>query len=537
MAQTIRTQTFKFIGEDDASVDTPRFLDLISKLPSTPSTIKLGGNVRLSTTYGDNFFGNIVITKPASLDGNGYTITYTDSTTNLRWCNDVNYLSYQFGTGGGTGLGTALAGGMTAFQDSFTIPGGVSLAYRDIFLLYGENSISTGVTPHSGYVYYPGELHRACEIVGSTCYFTDFVVDTMTTNPKIYKMTMINNIFIKDVTFARTVAPSALERAGLELRHVSDFKIENVKMIDAGLLNILQCVNGQITDCKIYNNMVTRITYGMEISCSNGISFNNNESFGFRHAFDSSAISISSPAIRWGTNRNIKWTGNRAHTNAGDATSGTSAGPFTMHPESWGCEWDNNTVICGSVTGGGAQMFDNRARRTIIQNNKVQMNRYDSGALVSPSNGLCVGILNRAHKCVIKNNTIQGGWIGIQVRDFDDCEVTGNTIKDCQSTGLVLRSSNHIVTNNNMIRVGATDQHTSYPAAYNCCIGIQSGSTGNRILRNDMPKGSNTYSVYDENTPTGSVIVDNTLDGYTASGFGGPDSSGTESSYGASNWT
>ena len=130
-------------------------------------------------------------------------------------------------------------------------------------------------------------------------------------------------------------------------------------------------------------------------------------------------------------------------------------------------------------------------------------------------------ILTRVHGSVIRDNTAQRVWNGLDLEACDDNLVAGNRFSHCTNVCLRLWTAcrNHVLHNNLSwgLRIGPTEVH----ARDSTGVLLESGSDHNYFYRNDITRGGDGVFIRALNrwVSTGNVFVENDCSFANNNGF------------------
>lgn len=519
------------VGSGDETTDTENMTAAAAVANANgKGTIWIDGEVYLNDV--------ITFSAPISLRGTHTTsvLGSVDNLGRLVW-GSLNYSPWASGV-----AFTAT----TALQE-YVVDPGLSLARGDWFFAWSEDTL-TGLTSLTGYTNSPGEVHQVSDVRTANCYFDDFIVDALTTNPKIVKLNMITGFVVADLTFGwrGTTQPS---NNWLNLRQCSNVVMENLYWAPDGpndafflYCGNVRCQGWFIDHKRSYNNGTG---YGVVTGACNDFLFCDSKGYGCRHVFTTGGQANGTKIT--GTPRNvvvdnITCGGNGNDADVGDGATASSLVPLDTHGEGWGITFQNCNVAAPADTVNRA--IQTRARNTIIRNCTL-IGGSTTGAHVQPQ----VYLMSTGNE--VYGNLICNGWRGIEVRHVPSGgttdHVNNNRIYNNHIDGTngpaitILNGSGHIISNNVISNCGAA---TSSSGGYNysrSAIQFFNADSGHRVVNNDICKYStNLYSVDGgpNQTNTTVMMAGNSCDGYTPGTLGvtGTNAAAIEAAYLARNW-
>lgn len=229
-----------------AATDTAAFNSLIDAIPA---------NARVEVVIADNGqplrLGTAGVSPtPKSIIGKG--IFFRGETRNAK---------IIWGVGGGTGVqglynlnfggytsplnsadvmpANVTRGAISAMiaRDSVGTSSVVSLAKGDRIMVWSDDDISSGSHDNGG-SQRPGELHRVEYVSGSDFVLDNWIVDALTTNPKVAKIAMLQGCGFADLQFGYEGPPIASRTTSynyLDIRYCQDFVMENIRVDETGV--------------------------------------------------------------------------------------------------------------------------------------------------------------------------------------------------------------------------------------------------------------------------------------------------------------
>lgn len=415
-------------------------------------------------------------------------------------------------------------GDVVTFTTTTTLPGGLNASTVYYVINKTADTYQVATTPTGGATDITSAgsgthtWHGPDYIV-----FDEFIVDPLTTNPKVTKVTMFKDVLVEGIRFSWTgsTAPSLPccffnTCSGLTVRNCY------FECPTANELLFNYCGNTTVTDCHFENayDFDGDDGYHLVVGAVNGFLFTDSVAYGARHVFTTSADT--SGGDRTGTPRNVKIHNVIAHVSG---SNGSTLVAFDTHAEGWGVVFDSCLVDIpddlASYPGGAGnanRAFQTRSRHTIYKNCVVQGTRSSF-----PNAFYVIGA-----DTVLDGCYVEGCWRGIYIYEepntdyVDGTIITNCTLKDCDGGAVIIVDGDNChIKYNNIVECGRISPYGA--------IHITDGTTtGHKIEFNSVIRdGTNNHyfisgTSFDEDMID---IVGNNLRGYVTGETGTFDAS------------
>lgn len=416
----------------------------------------------------------------------------------------------------------------------------ISLSRGDWVLLWSTDDL-TDVAPHiSGGSQRAAELHRVEYATGSDYVLDGFVVDALTTNPRIAKIQMLPNCGFSNLTVGSTEVTvdddNAPQNSFLSVQRCLGFRMEDVRTDEtgSGAATFQMCADGLISNFSgtyQYNNARN---YAVLFQVVNGMAYQDSIWHNSRHVATTGGMQKVGENIRYGTGRNIVVRNVDQHI-SGDAYSNAWGG-FDFHAEGWGIEVDRCRcfgAMYHTLAGDeeACYGFSTRARNTRFTRCEMISNMSQT----SPGGGTPWrtwykntdrGFRVMAHDCTIEDCLVDGVWQAVWVRE----EITSTSFKPDRTivrnctfknvSGPVLyciaTGCDNIKFYDNYVQDCSGYYATGSPTLPGAMIVLTAG-TGHQIRRNYLDRVNNDYTLWASSlTPSEIEFRENWCLGYTA---------------------
>jgi hypothetical protein len=406
-----------------------------------------------------NFLGNISVRGL----GTDATLEYQSSSAYLAWNYDWAYddgTSYDFTMN-------------NAFEYCFT-PSGFTPAVGDFVLLWSNDEISDVVTHVRNGSQSPGELHEVYhwDAANTRAYVRDYIVDYMSTSPKVTAVPMYTGVRVDNLRFAmksgvdsgdydRYIYMKTCHGAVITQCHF-DRGMGAVLLVASADIDISNCVlEGMNTEAPDYDDVL----YGILVAVTNNVKISDCTITGYRHGVDTSA-GWASGDTRWGTplHTTIQGCTVTAVTEF-DPVAGTAA-HHAIHTHAEGYDFvvrDCDINIMGNAANHGVE---GSCRAVQVLNNRF-IGGHDSSGLSS-----AIGVSIYSRDCEVSGNTFRRLLYGVRTNETPDfynlCNnfiVDDNRFIDIRSVPIRLGAGDDQSCTNNRFRNSAwetvtTPQHT-----------------------------------------------------------------------------
>lgn len=418
----------------------------------------------------------------------------------------------------------------------------ITLNRGDWVLLWSTDDLPiTEVAPHiSGGSQRAAELHRVEYATGSDYIIDGFVVDALTTTPRIAKIEMLPNCGFSNLTVGSTETTTGTgsepQNSFLSVQRTLGFRMEDVRTDETGsaAATFQMSADGLISNFSgtyQYNNARN---YAVLFQVVNGMTYQDSVWHNSRHVITNGGLQKSGENIRYGVARNCVCRNVDMHV-SGDSY-GNAWGGFDLHAEGWGFEFDRCRCFGAMyyTPSGGEEAcygFSTRARNTRFTrcemiSNVTQANPGGGTYYRTWYKNVDRGFRVMANDVVIDDCLVDGTWQGVWVRE----EITSTSFKPCRTTvqnttfkgvtGPVLYCTatgcDYITFKDNTVTDCSGYYATGSPVLPGAMCVLTAG-TGHKIRRNYMDRVNNDYTLWASTlTPSEIEFRENWCLGYTA---------------------
>lgn len=418
-------------------------------------------------------------------------------------------------------------------------------ARGDYVFLYSADQIS-GVYPHNGVGagQYPGEVHRVKRWDSGTsrAYLDSPIIDTMATTAKgkLLNSVMMDGVVIRNCRFEYVGSSQPTFPYVILLRGVNNAILENVHCLQngGGAIAVSYAMNCKMSGICIDGTYATDNVYGVVAGICNGLTVSDFSFTGCRHAFDTT-YSLASGSNIYGTPARIRLSNGVVNVMT-KADGSQSFGGLHTHASGYDITFDGVTFNMGDQASGL-----NTGASCTSRNVKI-INSTFSGQDNGSSQFGGTGVRSYGPDTLIQNCTFNNLWRAVvaefSVSNADTycsrLRVINNVFRNMLGPALTVRNSGtgDVFAYNHCESIGRNGISDPYhPAA---CVYFYEGS-GHQVVGNNMPKASNTYSVYigDTMDETDLTVLNNVMTGYTGAGFGGTEAAACETAFASLNNT
>ena len=212
------------------------------------------------------------------LSGSGATIDMRSIPSGSRWCIKAQ---------GSIGTGVSITSGAT--QGSFTInlANTTGVAAGDFVQIASSDNYPYG---SGSYNVNKGEIKKIRSVVANTSItFTTPLLDTYSTTPKVYPLSMVNNVHVRGLTIQGSNTAARNER-GIVLEYVNGFSVTDCKLDgqDQYQIEAASCLYGtmerNLLRSAFYDGVTGTIFYGIVVmDCSQWVNVGHNIGDRARH--------------------------------------------------------------------------------------------------------------------------------------------------------------------------------------------------------------------------------------------------------------
>lgn len=417
-------------------------------------------------------------------------------------------------------------------------------ARGDYVLLYSTDAIS-GVYPHNGVGtgQYPGEIHRVrrWDSGNNRAYLDSTIIDTMSTGAKaaLLNSVMMDGVVVRNCRFEYTGSTQPDFSYVMLLRGVNNAVIENVHCMQdgGGAIAVSYAMNCKMNGICIDGTAKADNVYGIVAGICNGLVVSDFRLTGCRHAFDTTG-SLADGSNRYGTPSRIRLS--NGVVNVPTKTDGNSSfGAIHTHAEGYDITVDGVTFHMGD----GASGIDTGVACT-SRNVKVINCTFQAQETGSQFGG--TGVSSYGPDTLVQNCSFNNLWrpcvaqYSVTAADTycSRFRMLNNVFRNTVGPAFTAMNSgaDHVFMNNHCESIGRAPVTSPFHAA--ACVCFYAGD-GHQVIGNNMPKASNTYSVYigDTMDETDLTVLNNVMTGYTGAGFGGTEAAAMETAFASLNNT
>lgn len=341
---------------------------------------------------------------------------------------------------------------------------------------------------------FAGELHIVSGIVGGVISLTDILYDTylLTDSAAAAPISIVKNITIKNFSTSSLAATSTLNSGHIHAQFVDNFVMQNVESGPAWAagIQVRSCLNVNITNCNIHDIQGSTIFYGVSIAgASQGVTVSSNRFARTRHAVLAGGLSGTNAE---GIPRNI--------TVVGNVSIEAQTAHYDTHEPCDGVVFANNVAmgrqdgVVGNIAG-----FTIRGRNVSVIGNIIKHIPGRGIHLFGAQDGQ-VSIIGN----YIENIHTDGVGIIVDSSGTDGHLISGNTIKDCDDSGIQCNGSvdDLVISGNSIIDCPLIGGN----AAIFGTNSLRWVVTGNKVV-------TNNESIQSDGTSSDWLVVGNSLRG------------------------
>lgn len=491
-----------------------------------------------------------------SMTGTGgtYTLNVNGNTTAaINWNDDIATVTSKVQAAAGTGptgAQNALVSGSTGASYVLSMSGALAKPSPAKTLTAGTGSLTGGtvtITQVAIGKQRPAQLHRVNHEDAGGWVLDGFLVDPLTTNPKICKIDMLRGCGMRNLTFGSngvdTSDPNAPQLSCVSIQRCHNFVMEDVFVDDtgSGAVNVQLCGDSVINNFSGVWQFNNRRTYAVTIGVCHNVIYQDSVWHNTRHIITSNGLQVTAgDGIRYGTA--IGCAGrNLTNYISGDVLD-TAFASMDLHAESWGFELEDCRVYNTMHWDGGAEEcfgFSTRARNTRLINCRF-FSAMTQTVPVGPTwfegyyGSVATGLRLMGNDCYVKNFYQDRGWRGIWIRPEitstgfapQRAKIEGGTFENITGPAIYQQESDTDECNgievlyNTFRNCGARYFPAGSPSWPGAAIRLRRG-TGHKVRFNNIDKTNNYYTMdLDTRAITDCDVYGNVMRGYGSGRMG-----------------
>lgn len=544
-ARRLVTEEFFLKPYGDRTTDTTNLYNLINRLDANKqNVVVLGeGTHKWDGTVATSLVGyaGLQCNKPLFIRGHKGLGSVIETSNNFT----LNFGSFAHPTDTDN---PATMSAIAAGGNTFTSPS-ASIAAGDWVLIWSDDEVPN-VSPHLD-IQYPAELHRVArikDVSGTDTYvLSDPVRDAFTTRPKIEVVPLTRGVGVADVRLQSTDQPANTAWTSFQFQRCLSPRVERLFTEESGCgdLQFNYCADVQVNDFSgLQQGANSNDVYGVVAGTCNGVLFQDSTWHETRHLF--TTFGAKRTAASWAVGQTILsinvWrtsagklyratttgtTGATAPTHtSGTASDGGVAwqyvcntsssegirfgGPlnavvknvtgycgtsdqdegmviFDTHPEGHGVLFDTCRTFSGGVSGIVTYGFSSRSRHTELRRCEVH----------AKENGAVYGFYSSGYGSSVRDSLFRNTWYGVRAQARDALSCRGSEFVDNFGNAFRIQAGNDHEFDGNVVSGGCAQASTD-----ETFIKVIAG-TGHKIMRNQLYKGTNTWSVSVDQAPSG----------------------------------